>query len=52
MDFEKVCYLKIQEKICLIIKKSLEYIKKYGFAVVLDRVKENSYIRKNPSDYE
>lgn len=29
-----------------IIKKSLEYIKKYGFAVVLDRVKENSYIRK------
>lgn len=35
-----------------IIKKSLEYIKKYGFAVVLDRVKENSYIRKNPSDYD
>lgn len=34
-----------------IIKKSLEYIKKYGFAVVLDRVKENNYIRKNPSNY-
>lgn len=35
-----------------IIKKSLEYIKKYGFAVVLDRVKENNYIRKNPSNYD
>lgn len=35
-----------------ILKKSIQYIKKYGFAVVLNKIKDSKFSRKYPTNYD